>query len=262
MKPGKNILIFSFAVLFLTTYSSGFNIVSAQDGGQGKNWNFLAEIYLLFPNMNGETGIGDLVRVPIDANPGDVFSNLKFGGMLYFEAQTGKWSITSDLVFMNLQQDITETTLLHSGTVKANQGVWENAGLYRVFPFLEVGIGGRLNHLKTSMDVRRNVLPAGTEEVVRESKATWFDPVMIARLSADIKDKWLFQLRGDLGGFGIGSDFTWQAQAYMGYRFSKLFQLTAGYRILSIDYEKNTSSEPFVFDMDEFGPVIRFGFHF
>ena len=86
--------------------------------------------------------------------------------------------------------------------------------------------------------------------------------LLIARLSADIKDKWLFQLRGDVGGFGIGSDFTWQAQAYFGYRFSKLFQLTAGYRILSIDYEKSTGSEPFVFDIDEFGPVIRFGFNF
>ena len=237
-------------------------ICPAQEATQEKNWNFLTEIYLLFPNMNGETGIGDIVSVPIDADPGDVFSNLRFGGMLYFEAQTNKWALTSDLVFINLQNEITETTLLHSGTVKANQGVWENAGLYRVLPFLEVGIGGRLNHLKTSMEVNRNVFPTGTEEVLRESTATWLDPVLIARLSADIKDKWLFQLRGDLGGFGIGSDFTWQAQAYAGYRFSKLFQLTAGYRILSIDYEKSTGSEPFVFDIDEFGPVIRFGFNF
>jgi len=262
MKHLKSQLSFTPTILCVLIFNFWINPMSAQKAGPGNNWNFLTEIYLLFPNMNGETGIGDIVNVSIDANPGDVFSNLKFGGMLYFEAQTRKWAITSDLVFMNLQNDITETTLLHSGTVKANQGVWENAGLYRVFPFLEVGIGGRLNHLKTSMDVRRNVLPAGTEEVVRESTATWFDPVMIARLSADIKDKWLFQLRGDLGGFGLGSDFTWQAQAYLGYRFSKLFQLTAGYRILSIDYEKNTGSEPFVFDIDEFGPVIRFGFNF
>ena len=47
--------------------------------------------------MNGETGIGDLVSVPIDANPGDIFSNVKLGGMLYFEAQTKKWALTSIL---------------------------------------------------------------------------------------------------------------------------------------------------------------------
>jgi len=237
-------------------------ICSAQETKRDKDWKFLTEIYLLFPNMNGETGIGDLVSVPIEANPGDVFSNLRFGGMIYFEAQTKKWAITSDLVFMNLENEITETAILPSGTVKANQGIWENAGLYRVLQFLEVGVGGRLNHLKTSMDVNRNVFPLGTEEVIRESTATWFDPLIIARLSADIKDRWLFQLRSDIGGFGIGSDFTWQVQGYFGYRFSKLFQLTAGYRILSIDYKKSTGSEPFVFDIYEFGPVIRFGFNF
>ena len=104
---------------------------------------------------------------------------------------------------------------------------------YRIFPFLEVGAGGRLNNIATDIDVRRNVLPAGTEEVTGSASKTWFDPIIIARISADIKDKWLFQLSGDLGGFGVGSDFTWQLQAYAGYRFAKLFQLTAGYRIFS-----------------------------
>lgn len=260
MKKHKFYSVIALCVILF--YGPGFNRVFAQEKPGGKTWNFLTDIYLLFPNMNGETGIGDLLSVPIDANPGDIFSKLKFGGMLYVEGQTKKWAITSDLVFMNLGNEITETTLLHSGTVKANQGIWESAGLYRLFSFLEVGVGGRLNHLKTSLDVRRNVLPAGTEEVVRESTVNWFDPLIVTRLTADIKDKWLFQLRGDVGGFGIGSDFTWQAQAYFGYRFSHLFQLTAGYRILSIDYEKSTDSEPFVFDIDEFGPVIRFGFNF
>ena len=250
------------ALCLILFYGSGLNKVFAQEKTDGKTWNFLTDIYLLFPNMNGETGIGDLLSVPIDANPGDIFSKLKFGGMLYVEGQTKKWAITSDLVFMNLGNEITETMLLHSGTVKANQGIWEAAGLYRIFSFMEVGIGGRLNHLKTSIDARRNVFPAGTEEVIRDNAAWWYDPVIVTRLTADIKDKWLFQLRGDVGGFGIGSDFTWQAQAYVGYRFSKLFQLTAGYRILSIDYQKTTDSEPFVFDIDEFGPVIRFGFNF
>jgi hypothetical protein len=62
--------------------------------------------------------------------------------------------------------------------------------------------------------------------------------------------------------FGIGSDFTWQLQAYAGYRFSKLFQLTAGYRIIGIDYDKGADKDRFIFDMNEFGPVVRFGFNF
>ena len=216
----------------------------------------------MFPNMQGETGIGSSLTVPVDANAGDIFGNLKMGAMLYGEARTDKWAITSDWVYMNLGQDLTPGTLIHSGTVGVKQSVWEVAGLYRILPFWEVGVGGRLNYLQTSIDARRNVLPEDTEEVSGKHDATWFDPILITRLSADINDKWLFQARGDLGGFGVGSDFTWQLQGYAGYRFTKLFQLSVGYRILSTDYNKEVGYNQFVFNMKEFGPVIRLGFNF
>ncbi len=236
--------------------------LSAQEPVNEKKWNFLLDVYLMFPYMDGETGIDNTLTVPIDANPGDIFSKLKIAGMLYLEAQTDKWAITSDLVYMNLNQEVTATNLLHSGTVGAKQLVWEVAGLYCILPFLEVGAGGRLNNLQTEIDVRRNVFPAGTEAYYETQSATWFDPILITRLSTNINDKWIFQFRGDAGGFGLGSKLTWQLQAYAGYHFTKVFQLTAGYRVLSTDYQKGAGSNLFVFNVKEFGPVIRFGFNF
>lgn len=227
-----------------------------------KKWNFFTDVYVMFPYLDGETGIGNLITVPIDANPEDIFSKLKIAGMLYFEAKTNKWAITSDIIFANLSQEVTPSELLNSGTVTAKQFIWEPSGLYRIASFLEVGVGGRLNNIQSGVDVRRNVLPAGTEEVTGSMSKTFFDPIIIARLSGAINNKWLLQLRGDLGGFGVGSDFTWQLQAYAGYRFSKLFQLTAGYRILSIDYDKGVDAERFIYNIDMFGPVIRLGFNF
>ncbi len=38
---------------------------------------------------------GDLLSVPVDASPGDIFSKLKMAAMLYLEAKTDKWAITS-----------------------------------------------------------------------------------------------------------------------------------------------------------------------
>ena len=140
--------------------------------------------------------------------------------------------------------------------------MWEPAGLYRVLPFFEVGAGGRLNNMQTDIDVRRNVIPVGTEQIIESVSKTWFDPIIITRLSADIREKWLFQFRGDIGGFGIGSDFTWQVQASAGYRFSKLFQLTAGYRYISVNYDKGEGSTRFIYDINTYGPVVRFGFNF
>ena len=119
--------------------------------------------YLPYVSIYGwRTGAGDLLSVPVDANPGDIFSKLKMAAMLYIEAKTDKWAITSDLVYMNLNQEVTPGTLLHSGEVKAKEFIWEPAGLYRIVPFWEVGLGGRLTSLSTDIDARRNVLPAGT----------------------------------------------------------------------------------------------------
>ena len=46
------------------------------------------------------------------------------------------------------------------------------------------------------------------------------------------------------------------------YRFSKLFQLTHGYSVLRVAYNKGTGDDRFLYDIDTFGPVIRFGFKF
>ena len=252
----------SLCLILFLSISCGQVSAQSADTVNVKKWNYLTDIYLMFPYMDGEIGIGNELILPVDANPGDIFSKLHMAAMLYFEARTDKWSITSDFVYMNLNQEVTPGTLLHSGTVTAKQFIWEPAGLYRIFSFLDVGVGGRLNYLQTSFDVRKNVLPAGTEEVTGNEHKTWFDPIIIARFTTDIKDKWLFQFRGDIGGFGVGSDFTWQLQAYAGYKFTKVFQLTAGYRILSIDYRTGEEPKEFIFNMNEFGPVVRLGFNF
>ena len=254
-------LISSICLIILICLS-GVKPVSAQETNKEKNWHFLTDLYVMFPYMDGETGFENVLSVPVDATPGDIFSKLKMAAMLYLEAQSDKWAISSDLVYMNLNQEITPGALLHSGTAGAKQMVWEVAGLYRIFPFIEVGLGGRLNNLQTEIDVSRNVFPASTEEYYITRSDTWFDPILITRFSADISDKWLFQFRGDAGGFGLGSDLSWQLQAYAGYRFRKVFQLTAGYRVLSTDYTSGTDSGEFVFHIKEFGPVLRFGFRF
>ena len=225
MKNLKSRICITSALCCLLMFLGGLNSISAQTSTSEKKWNFLTDVYLMFPYMDGETGKGDLLSVPVDANPGDILSKLKMAAMLYVEAKTEKWAITSDLVYMKLNQEVTPGTLFHSGDVTAKEFIWEPAGLYRIVPFLEVGIGGRLTSLSTDIDVLRNVFPAGTEEVTASGSKTWFDPILITRLSTNIKDKWLFQFRGDVGGFGIGSDLTWQLQAYAGYRFGKLSSL-------------------------------------
>ena len=92
---------------------------------------------------------------------------------------------------------------------------------------------------------------------------TWFDPLLVARARTDFGgSNWSVAFLADIGGFGIGSDITWQAKPYVGYRFSKLFELTAAYRWIGIDYQTGTGNENFRYDMIISGPEVGFLFHF
>jgi hypothetical protein len=245
------------ALLFLLVTSA--IKLQAQENFENK-WKFLVEAYLMFPYMNGSTGVGNLPKVDVDANAGDIFSNLKVGAMLYVEGSNNNWAVSSDIIYMDLRQDVTPNVLVESGELSAKQFAWELSGLRRVAPWLEVGIGGRLNNMKAGLELVKRV--GNPREEDRSLNKTWVDPIIIVRSKGIVNEKWLLQFRGDLGGFGIGSDFAWQLQAYAGYQFSKLFQLTAGYRIISMDYDKGSGRERFVYDINTFGPVVRLGFNF
>jgi hypothetical protein len=245
------LLIFSFL------YIGGF----AQQVAQEKKWKFLIEPYVMFPSMTGETGVRDLPSVDVDANVSDIFSRLQFGAMLYLEAKTDKWAITSDLLYMSLKQDVTPNIIINSGEVTAKQLGYELAGLYRILPFWEAGVGMRLNSINSEVNILRNTIGGGTQSLGAGLSRTWVDPIIITRFTHEIDNKWLFTVRGDIGGFGMGSDFTWQAQGYVGYRFSKLFQTSVGYRAIGVDYDNGSGAERFRYDMTTFGPNIRFGFN-
>lgn len=249
-------------LLFLILVLPQLNLF-AQDETENKKWEFLIEPYLMFPNMNGESGIRELPLINVDASSSDIFSNLDFGAMLYFEARSDKWVLGSDFVYMKLSQDVNPTALINSGEIEVSQLIWEVSGLYRILTFLDIGLGLRFNNITMAADISRNAIGGGSVELISgENSEFWVDPVIIARISETINETWQFQLRTDIGGFGIGSDLTWQIQGGVGYRFSKLFQTTIGYRIIGMDYDKGSGAERFKYDINTSGPMLKLGFNF
>jgi hypothetical protein len=57
--------------------------------------------------------------------------------------------------------------------------------------------------------------------------------------------KIIYSFRGEIRGFGIGSDLAWQMQAYTGYLFFELFKSQSGYRIISQDYDNGSGADSF-----------------
>jgi hypothetical protein len=68
-------------------------------------------------------------------------------------------------------------------------------------------------------------------------------------------DKWALRARGDIGGFGAGSDFAWSAAGLFDWRPWKHVGFWFGYRALYHDYKTGSGPE-FAFDATMHGPVI------
>lgn len=67
----------------------------------------------------------------------------------------------------------------------------------------------------------------------------WIDPIVGLRAQVNFS-RWLFAAaQGDAGGFGAGSQVTWNTQATLGVNFSRNVAFEAGYRYMYIDYDKD-----------------------
>jgi hypothetical protein len=67
----------------------------------------------------------------------------------------------------------------------------------------------------------------------------WWDPYIGVRARYNFTPAIYVIGRGDIGGFGIGSDLMWQAEAAVGFQLTRRIYTEIGYRALSFDYEKN-----------------------
>lgn len=221
-------------------------------------WSFKVAPYFLFPNMNGSATIGG-VTADVDASPGDIFDKLNFGAMLFLEAATPKFAVTLDGLYMNLGQKGQTPVTERETDADMKQFAAQANFLWRLAPWAEIGLGGRLNTIEGGLKVAAGqVLPG--RDVSRTE--TWVDPLIAARLTLPLESKWHLGIMGDYGGFSIGSDYAWQVFPFVGYRFSRLFELGAGYRAIGMKYETGTDDDLFIYDMTIFGPQIGALFHF
>ncbi len=91
-----------------------------------------------------------------------------------------------------------------------------------------------------------------------DSSRNWTDPIVGAHLQYDLSKHWFGVILGDVGGFGVGSDMTWQVFGGVGYRFTSWMSATLGYRYLHVDYDK----DDFLMNANVQGFLFGLGFHF
>ena len=93
----------------------------------------------------------------------------------------------------------------------------------------------------------------------RSGDITWIDPIVGLRLRHEFSPGSELTLSGDVGGFGVGSKFSWQALGAYRWTFAKTNNITwsgmLGYRALYVDYTKGSGDLLYAYDMLQHGPI-------
>lgn len=87
---------------------------------------------------------------------------------------------------------------------------------------------------------------------------TWVDPVVGLRLRAALSRAAYLTAKADIGGFGLGSELSWQLFGGLRLNLSPRVFTVIGYRHLDVDYRR----EGVIFDVALSGFVGGFGFRF
>ena len=247
------------AALLLIVGAPGMSAHAQGAGNDG--WGFLVEAYALFPNMKGETGVANLPPVSVNEDPSDIFNNLQFGAMLYAEARSETWSFSSDVLFMKLESEVAPDSQVFDGKAEVSQVGWELAAMRRLSSWFELGVAATYNKIDADVDIVVNGFP-GPIPISAGLDEDWVDPSIVMRAVVPLGEKWQFQARGNVGGFGVGSEMFYQLQVDAVWRMSDRWQFGLGYRWIDVDYDHGGGTDRFVYDMSTFGPVLRAGFHF
>ncbi len=222
----------------------------------GSDWKYLLAPYGWISELDGE--ITDL-RV-FTANAEADFRDIVGGQQVYFEATKDRWTVLTDVSFLAIGET-GEGFPDMNGDV--DQLILELGGGYKLSDSFEVLFGGRYIDLAVDVEFR-----SGFGNFSRRVDNYWIDPFVGGRFVLDLGRRWDFRARGDVGGFGVGSDFTWNLALHWIYRASPLVSVAFGYRVLDIDFDEDVG-HPFLpgrrarfrYDVTTLGPQIGIAFH-
>lgn len=266
MKNKKAILVVFF-MMFVTAASW----VHGQTEQPPENqWKFAVIPFMWAINIDSKVTVGGY-DTSTTTSFGDILPNLNGAMMIHLEAQKGKFGLFLEPQYSKIKVDGTfvrrrdanlpaiprDLTLTYEQWTIEGGGFYQ-AGKWRVgenkdqWVVLDVLAGARYWSINIDLDTSTNINPGRSN--------SWVDPIIGARLNADLSKKLMLNLRADIGGFGVGSDFSWNGLAVIGYRFTENITGLMGYRALYVNYKSGTSRARY--EQTLHGPIMALAFTF
>jgi len=262
------------ASLILLLVPGFLNAQEAFPGDKGRNeWKSEFVLYIWAANIDATTTVGT-TEVPVDVSFGDLWDRMKFAASGHYEGNKGTWGFLLDGSYINLGDD--EITVIQG----PGPGELEVTADYRFKIYAAEGavlwspidLGAqRLDFLGglryNRQDLTLTLATPGPGEPPNQGfDENWVDPMVGIRwgIGWGRYNRWMFRVRSDIGGFGVGSDLALNFAAHFGYRISKTVFLSLGGRYLYTDYASGTidTDDYFAFKGDQFGILAGLGFRF
>ena len=234
-------------------------LLAAPAAAQTSDWSFALSPYLWLPGVSTstETGRGS---VDVDTSASDAIAALDFAFMGAAEARNGRWSLILDLVYSDLssEADTPLGQLWRNAKVDTRLTAFTTYAGYRVFENEQAAVdllgGARFFSLDLDLSLEPGLVPARSLDL----SDTWADPVLGARARYDFTEAWFATVLGDYGGFGGGSNESWQLFASVGYQFNPRWSLQGGWRYLAVEKEIDGRD----LEIDLSGPILGATFRF
>lgn len=219
-------------------------------------WNGRVSFYIWVSSIEGTIGARGQTA-PFDASFDDILDELEFAFTLRASVREGEWTYAADLFYLEVGSTVFPVGLPRVDT-STSWTIFEfTAG--RDVAKTTLGNGGELTaqayggfRLHT---IRNRISIGGTPQA---SEARWiFDPIIGGELRGALGALTIL-LRIDFGGFGIGSDFTWNVITGAEIALSSEFAIVIGYRWFDMDGKTGGLS----FDFLAQGPFFAITFRF
>jgi hypothetical protein len=215
--------------------------------------------YALGIGLDGTVAAGP-VETDIEKSASDIFDALEFGGMGSYRYQTDVWSLQVDAIYADLSGEREGDRGAARGRVELEEAMIELDFGYRVNDAVEIIGGARY----WDYDAEVTVVGTGSQGISLQNGASkdWVDPLIGMRLNVPLGQHWSFVARGDVGGFGVGSDFAWHATAFFNWRVNNSVGLLFGYRAFDVEFDDSDGPADLHLDLLQSGPGVGVAIQF
>ena len=252
--------LFVFLFLMLVTVMPAR--AAAEETAQKDGWQFGGNVYMWMPTFGGKSASGDTIEITFD----DLLKDLEFTYMGGVEARNGRWHITTDVIYMKLEQDNDRKVTVPSGidlkadaTVKLQAWVVTPTVGYTFIDTekvrMEVLAGARYLWLKPELDLDVTGPLHERDRHISDSGDVW-DGIIGIRGNVNLDKNWYIPYYVDIG--TGDSDLTWQWMAGVGVRVSKVVDVVAAWRYLYWKFDDNKVIDKLYINGPGVGVKFRF----